>query len=393
MSNSIEKIYERVIADAGRNGYAGHDPFDGLNSRIFAATPLKRSRLARLAWLQIVKRSRVDLRPMLRVPPGVNPKGLALFALAETARYRTNSDQRHRDNIAAILDQLSKTAIVCDNEIAFGYNFDWQSRNFFAPIGTPAIVPTAFAQQAYIESYQALGDDEHLEKAIAICQFIVERLNRTVETDDELCFSYTPLDRTQIYNASLLAGECLARVGSIIGNTNYLEMAAKTIRFVVRRQRDDGAWSYGKRQIQAWVDNFHTAYILLSIRRISTIVPDIAGEASGAYSRGMRYWLNRFFLVDGTPKYYDKETYPIDIHSAAVAISTMSELAEGDRELLPQANKIAEWTIANMYDGDGSFYYQIRKNSTVTTSFIRWGQAWMAFAMARLIESELRNGK
>src|SRR5581483_9721110 len=33
-------------------GLAGYDPYDGLNSRLFQATPLKNSRAARLAWTQ-----------------------------------------------------------------------------------------------------------------------------------------------------------------------------------------------------------------------------------------------------------------------------------------------------------------------------------------------------
>lgn len=388
MTSDLIKIYDRVLTDAERSGYAGADPFDGLNSRVFLATPIKRIRLARLAWLQLVKRSPVDLRSLLFVPPGVNPKGLALFALAETARFRILPSEERRTRITDLMDRLTQVGIRDGGMLAFGYNFDWQSRNFFAPLGTPAIVPTAFAQQAYLESYQAFGDESHLASAEAICRFIITNLNRSIETDDELCFSYTPIDQTQIYNASLLAGECLARIGALTDNSEYKTLAAKTARLVIRRQRDDGAWSYGKRDIQAWVDNFHTAYILLSLRRISTLVPEIVDEAESAFERGMSFWLDNFFLADSTPKYYDKSTYPIDIHSAAVAISTFSELAISDRSLLENARQVAKWTIENMYDGDGSFYYQLRKGSVVRTSFIRWGQAWMAYALARLIEAD-----
>ena len=42
--------------------------------------------------------------------------------------------------------------------------------------------------------------------------------------------------------------------------------------------------------------------------------------------------------------------------------------------------------MTNMLDAQGFFYYQKRKNGTVKTPYMRWGQAWMAYALARLIE-------
>jgi uncharacterized protein YyaL (SSP411 family) len=393
MSIDLKQSYDRLFSYCEREDFAGYDPFDGLNSVLFQHTPLKHVRVARLALLQAVKRSPVNLRPMLGVKKGVNPKGLALFALAELSRYRATNEQAHAATAKDLLERLMSSAIRgtgADGQptLAFGYNFDWQSRNFYAPLGTPAIVPTAFAQQALLEAYTAFGNKQDLNAATEICSFILSGLNRSVETTDEICFSYTPLDWTEIYNASLLAGECLARVGALTQNSEYLDIAAKTARFVIRRQRGDGAWTYGGNDIQGWVDNFHTAYILLSLYRISSEIEKLRSETFDAINLGGGYWLAKFFLDDGTPKYYDNETFPVDIHSAAAAISTMCELQAIDDRMLPMAQKTADWTMENMLDPSGYFYYQQRKTSIVKTPFMRWGQAWMAYALARLIEAK-----
>ncbi len=393
MANDLTTTYDRLFSYCESEGFAGFDPFDGLNSRLFQLTPLKHIGLARLAWLQMFKRSPIDLRWAFGVRRGVNPKGLALFALAELSRFRVTKEPGHMENAVGLLDGLLEQKIIGKTKdgratISFGYNFDWQSRVFYAPRGTSAIVPTAFASQALMEAYDVFGDERYLNAADEICLFILNKLNRIDETDDEVCISYTPIDRSVIFNASLLAGESLARVGTATGNEEYLEMAAKTVRFVIRRQNKDGAWVYGADQTQRWVDNFHTAYVLLSLYRISSEIDELRSDTFDAINLGGAYWLNNFFLDDGTPKYYDKETYPIDIHSAAVAISTMSELQAIDQRMLPMAKKTADWTIANMRSSDGSFYYQLRKNGPVKTPFMRWGQAWMAYALARLIEAE-----
>ncbi len=393
MSTDLAQYYDRLFAYCEREDFAGYDPFDGLNSGVFQFTPLKHVRIARLALLQAVKRSPINLRPVLGVKKGVNPKGLALFALAELSRYRATKDEAHAENAKDMLERLMKTAIRGKSEdgqttLAFGYNFDWQSRNFYAPLGTPAIVPTAFAQHAFVEAYEASGDEQFLKAATEICSFILTGLNRSNETDDEVCFSYTPIDHTGILNANLLAGECLARIGAATGNEEYLKMAAKTVRFVIRRQNSKGAWVYGVGEKQVWVDNFHTAYVLLSLYRISGEIEELRAETFDAINLGAGYWLGKFFLDDGTPKYYDTETYPVDIHSAAAAIAAMSELKAIDARMLPMAQRTADWAIENMCDASGYFYYQKRKTSVVKTPFMRWGQSWMAYALARLIEAD-----
>ena len=393
MTSDLEEIYNRLFSYSKSRNFAGHDPFDGLNSVLFHLTPLKHIRAARLAWLQMIKRSPVDLRPVLRVPEGVNPKGLALFVLAEISRFRATNAPQHAENAKDLVTRLLDTKIngrTSDGRptTAFGYNFDWQSRAFFVGRGTPAIVPTAFVSQAVIEAYQAFGDEQYLDAAEEICTFILTDLNRVVESDDEICFSYTPVDTSIIYNASLLAGESLARVGAITGTGEYLEMAAKTARYVIRRQHTAGDWAYGADAKHAWVDNFHTAYVLLSLFRISGAVESLRSESFDAIRNGVDHWLDKFFLADGAPKYYDNGVYPIDIHSAAVAIAALSELSPIDERMLPMARKTAEWTIANMLDPQGYFYYQIRERRVIKTPFMRWGQAWMAYALARLAEAE-----
>lgn len=378
MKADLTAAYDRLMRNCREAGFAGYDPFDGLESRIFQATQLRKFRVPRLLWQQTVKRTPINLRPVLMVPRGVNPKGLALFALSATARRRSG-DAPSIKVVDDLIQRLLEYAIQPDESLAFGYNFDWQSRAFFAPNGTPTIVPTAFAARALYEQDKS----ENALLLASLARFVTNGLNRPVETADAVCFSYTPIDNTKIYNASLLAGEILAYTG----DPEHLLLANKAVRFVLNGQRADGSWLYGPGEIHGWVDNFHTAFILDSLRRISNAGVDKPGVAS-ALKRGFEYWIDNFFLGDGTPKYFDRKTFPIDIHSAAAAIVTLSGYAKTDDRALPLARKIAEWTIANLIGPEGNTYYQKRRFYTIKTPFIRWGQAWMAYALASLIEAE-----
>ncbi len=390
--SDLNDIYTALMANARASNFAGWDPFDGLESRIFQATPLRHLAPARVAWLQMIKRTPWNLRPMLLIPKGVNPKGIALFRLAELAHYRTDPSPANELSLDAMLDSVSVNAIenASKGTLAYGYNFDWQSRAFFAPKATPTIVPTAFAARAIYETWELKGGGVNEKSLVSIARFIMTELNRPHETEDEVCFSYTPIDNSKIYNASLLSAEVLANVGKMTGQFEYTNLADKAVRFVLNGQRPDGSWLYGPGKLHGWVDNFHTAFILDSLHRIASTNVGLKHEIDSAIARGFDYWLDNFFLEDGTPKYFDRQTYPVDIHSAAAAIVALSRLASVDERALPLAAKVADWTVREMWSGEGYFYYQKRRLMKVRTPFIRWGQAWMAYALASLMEARAR---
>ena len=393
MHTSIEQAFDDLFEWCRRRDFAGHDPFDALNSRVFNATPFKHSRTFRLVWTQAFKRFPFNLRALVLVPSQQNSKGHALFALAALGNYRRLKTAESENEARELLDELLRMQIVGYSGAAWGYNFDWQSRNFFAPQGTPMIVPTAFAVRAVLEAYEAFGDNKYLETARSSGEFILKDLKRTVESDEresEFCFSYSPLDKTKVFNASLFAAETLACVGALAGEKEFCQvannLALRAARNVVRRQNEDGSWFYGAGSNQRWVDNFHTAYVLLSLSRIMKCLPGGEIDLKPALERGYGFWRDRFFLADGWPKYYHDTLHPADAHAAATAIITLLELQELDREALPLAERIAAWTILNLRDRRGFFYYQRRRFYKVRTPFMRWTQAWMLYALGRLLE-------
>ena len=394
MDELIEQAFNDLFQWCRLRKFSGYDPFDGLNSRLFQSTPLKHSRTARLIQTQVLKRSPLNLRQPLRVSPQQNPKGIALFALASLSNFRRLKTAEVESETRELLENLVRTSISGYNGSAWGYNFDWQNRNFFAPKGTPMIVPTAFAARAFLEAYETFKDEDYLRIAQSACNFILLDLARSSETDDrdgEFCFSYSPLDETRVFNSSLFAAETLMCVGASTGDLAFKEqaqsLALSAAKYVLKRQRADGSWAYGSGNAQFWVDNFHTAYVLMSLSRIMQCSAG-AIDLQPALQRGYRFWRDSFFLADGWPKYYHDALYPADAHSAATAIVALVELQHLDSEAMALAERIAKWSLRNLRDGRGFFYYQRRRFYTVRTPFMRWTQAWMLYALARLLEAK-----
>src|SRR5437667_11846136 len=69
----------KLLAYCQANDWAGHDPYDALNSRIFKALPFLDHRLPRLVLTQTLKRSPLNVRSLCLIPRTQNPKALALF--------------------------------------------------------------------------------------------------------------------------------------------------------------------------------------------------------------------------------------------------------------------------------------------------------------------------
>jgi len=78
----IKESITKLLAYCKQNKWAGFDPYDSLNSRIFRCTPFFKSRICRLILVQFMKRFPVNLRPLLLVPREQNPKAIALFLMA-----------------------------------------------------------------------------------------------------------------------------------------------------------------------------------------------------------------------------------------------------------------------------------------------------------------------
>ena len=162
------EAYRQLFSWCRENDFAGHDPFDALNSRLFQATPFANSRNARLLWTQLVKRSPADLRGIALVPRERNAKGIALFALAQLAIYRREKTDAAAERVKNLLSILLSMKVEGSSGAAWGYNFDWQSRNFFAPRDTPTVVPTAFAARAFIEGAHEFPNEEYLNVARSV---------------------------------------------------------------------------------------------------------------------------------------------------------------------------------------------------------------------------------
>ena len=69
--------------------------------------------------------------------------------------------------------------------------------------------------------------------AVSIKDFILKDLNRTYDDSGDFAFSYSPIDKTQVYNASLLGAKILSRIYSYTNEEELVECAKKGCFFLL----------------------------------------------------------------------------------------------------------------------------------------------------------------
>jgi hypothetical protein len=398
-TDTAKQALVKLLRYCRGEAWAGYDPYDGLNSSLARLLPI-RDKYSRTALTQLIKRSPFNLRPLLGINKSLNPKGLALAARAIILLAESGGDAlppdlfEDRDRASYALDdtadsfetdlrflfhKLVELRSKGYEEACWGYNFDWQSRALFAPRGTPNVVCTVFAAHAFLDWHEKSGSPHALELAASSCRFLLGRINREREGEGH-SFSYTPLDRSRVHNVNLLAAELLARACAVTGSGEYREAAERAVSFTLARQRDDGSWLYGEGPSQKWIDSFHTGFLIVSLKHIIKHLgrEDWTPRLKAAHE----FYERRFFLADGTPSYYHDRLYPIDVHSAAQAVITFTEMTDLVPNAEKMANRAVEWAINNLQDRAGFFYFQRHRFYTIKTPHIRWAQAWMLYALS-----------
>jgi len=379
----VEGATLTLLAYCRADGWAGYDPYDALNSPLFRTVPLLDYRWPRLVCTQLLKRSPVDCRRLLRIPKTQNPKAIALFLSAFIALERVNGESQQGD-IDHMIERLRMLRSPGTNYWCWGYSFPWQGRTVLVPTGTPNLVCTFFVANSLFEAFDRGRDSQCLGMALSAAEYILNELYWT--EGDVAGFSYPlPFLRSQVHNANLLAAALLCRAYRHTGDERFILPALRVARYAVTKQQADGSWLYGEDGTDAWIDNFHTGYNLCALQSIARYANTT--EFDPAIRRGFEFYRSHFFQADGSVKYFHDRKYPIDVHCVAQSIITLVVLRDLDAGNLLLAHSVLRWALAHLWDYRGFFYYRILRSCTNRISYMRWSQAWMLLGMGMFLEA------
>jgi len=384
--------YRRVLDDTLRYSrscdWAGYNKHDGLNSPLLSRLP-GRWRWTRIAAIQAVMRAPVNVRPWLGVPHTRNPKGLGLFAHALLDLHAAGGREEAREEAHELLGWLLAHPASGFRGLGWGYPYPWQDLGFYAPRHFPNRVVTSWIGFAFLEALRQSGAKEYATAVAGIAEFLTGEPNVLCDEPEMKCYSYVP-DRSvrwAVMDVPALVGAFLAEAGALLGRERFRDEARRLLGWVVDKQTAYGAWFYTHPPTDSLIthDNYHTAIILDCLDRYRLATGDERFDE--AYQQGLIYYRDHLFTAGGAPRWRNDKEYPYDIHGAASGILCFLRAAGRDPSYASQAQKVLDWTLENMYDPSGFFYYQKTRWFTKKFCLLRWANGWMCRALAAVLRS------
>jgi hypothetical protein len=375
------KSVERWVEE---HHYEAYEPFDGLAAplgRFLRFSPF----LGRLLQ-QVGRQSPFNFRPLLGVKPLPSTKGRGYMAAGYLTLYKLTGDREYSRKAVSCLEWLMEHKSSKFREYSWANHFDYSSRGGTYGKDDSIIVWTALVGQAFLDGFETLGDKRYLEVADSVCRWICG-LPRE-HTPSGICLSYHMLNQASVHNASMLGAAMLARTWRHRKNPEYLHLATAAMEYSCTRMLPDGSWLYGEEPRYHWVDNFHTGYNLDSLKCYIDNTGDRTWEPELYHA--FAYFTSTFFEANGRPKYYHDRTYPIDIQCSSQAVETLAKFADVGPDVLPLAERVANWTIDQMQDPSGYFYYRRYPLLVARIPMMHWGQATMFHALALLLTREVQ---
>jgi len=368
----FEKALERVLSWSRSKEYTGFSKFDAFNSPILKALSFNNPYI-RMVVSPLWARSPINLRPLFLTRPDKNPKGIGLFALSYLRRYKIFNDNKDMDEALKLLGWLEENSLKGYSGYCWGYDHDWQNLHFYVPKFSPNIVVTGNIAYAFIEAYETTGEKRFLDIAISVTDFMLNDLLTPFENDEMRNIGYVPDSNWAVLNINGLAAAIFIKVWKHSKEEKLRSEADKLVAFLVDKQTDYGAWHYawpaGTSNVKH--DNYHTGNVLDWIMDYTTVSNDKRFMKN--LEKGMDFYQEFLFEVDGAPKWRSDRGKPYDVHGAAQSIITFTKAGlELNEKYLDHAEKVAGWTVNNLQAPEGYFYYQKGRFITKKYTLMRW---------------------
>ena len=362
-----------------KNNFRGYEYYDGLTSwlRIFTF----RNWFAERCLVQFFKHFPINFRPFFGIKPLYSTKAMGFFAKGYLRLWQATHEDEYKNKAQYCLSWLMQNHSEVYSGICWGNNFDHSSRQFQLPKDTPTVVWSGLIGHAFLDAYQVFHKNEYLDIARSVCDFIIKDIPIT-EFEDSICISYVTFKKLLIHNANMIAASLLARTYNYTKEIPLFEFSRKAFKYSCDCQLENGAWYYGETENGKWIDNWHTAYNLDALKHYIESTGDKIFYPN--LDSGYKFFKENFFYSDGKPKYYHDRLRWVDIQAAAQGIDTFCFFSDYDINAIEIAQKIANWTIKNMQDRTGYFYYRDIGWKKVKIPMIHWGQATMLSALSHL---------
>ena len=277
----------------------------------------------------------------------------------------------------SFLDSLEESRCPGYDDFCWGYPFDWETCFGTFRAGVPLITSTPYCYEAFVAGHGATGREHYLSVAESTARFCFEQIPAAPVAPGAAASAYTPEDVRRVVNASAYRAFVLADAGHRFGRDDWSAAAAENVEFVLQSQQMDGSWLYAMDGRDAFVDNFHTCFVLKNLVKV--------GELSGsdrvleAVRRGYDYYRLNLLDEDGQPKPFARAQrrtlFRQELHDYAEGINLALLLRRIEPEAATVLERLVDGLLRDWLLPDGHFVTRRLLVGRNTIPYHRWAQA------------------
>lgn len=282
------------------------------------------------------------------------------------------------------LDGLDQSRCAGWTECCWGYPFAWETCVGTWELGRPLITQTPYGYEAFAAAYEQWGEESHLAVLESVAMFAMNRIpSEDLGNGSSVC-AYTPFDTRRVINANAYRAFLLADAGVRFGRTDWLEEGMRNIRFVLDMQQGDGSWLYAVDDYDAFIDNFHTCFVLKNLFKVWRLTG--GEELWTAVSDGYRYYKSALLDDAGLPIPFAKPPrltlFTRELYDFAEGLNLALLLREVDDDAGQIAGRLAQTLTDRWALPDGHFVTRETRLWRHTLPYHRWAQAQAFHALA-----------
>ncbi|MES1220313.1 MAG: hypothetical protein ABUT20_32730 [Bacteroidota bacterium] len=378
-----------------KNGYSTYDQYDFWSTKygIWSKSLYYKSRIAGSPFIAPIFLAEI-FWPAFRklfVSPKRFPIADAHLIMGLTNIYKKVKDEKVLDEAKLIATELLKSSVDGYSGHCWGYPFNWMTTRGLWTSGIPLITTTGYCFEAFLSLYDETKDKKFFDIAYSIFLFTKKDIKDTIVDDKIWISSYSPFDNSQIVNANAYRSFVLAEGYKRFGDEEALNVAKRNINFILQSQNADGSWLYAVNdQRDAFVDNFHTCFVLKNLYKSNLILNDkLIGEA---IKNGFNFYKKNLLDEDGLPIPFAKlpriNIVKRELYDFAEAISLCNSLQKMDEEALTIRDKLLNEVIEKYQKKDGSFVTRVSMFGILNKiPYMRWPQSQLFYALTNCLNN------
>jgi hypothetical protein len=321
----------------------------------------------------------------------------AHYAMGFALLSQVLGEELNHKRAVHFLEVLKETRCPGFDHYAWGYPFNWETRNGTLKEGTPMVTSVPYVYEAFRQVYQLDGNPQWLEIMQSIAQHALEDYQdfEFSPSASTCCYCPGPENSSGVINASAYRAYLLSQAAVDFSEQKYQKAAERNLNFVLESQNPNGSWYYSTDNVRDFVDHFHTCFVLKALAKIEQLTG--SSHCRSAIERGVGYYVKNLFDSNGLPMPFSKAprltVYRKELYDYAecinVAVLLQGRFPELDRTLtLVLTDLLQQWQKP-----DGSFRARKLLVGWDNVPMHRWAQSQVFRSLCFYLSKNLKKSE